>query len=256
MDGDLVILRMLAVYEPQHERDLLRQAAASATFPIELVEANDAAAACAALSNGVIDIALLDCAIAPGARAAVVSAARKTPRPPFMVLTATPGTAAARLSAAEAAVDGVVSKPGGLAEARDLVERCIRARRVSRVLLVDDSSTMRSIVRKILASSRFPLEISEAEEGVEALRQIATGRFDIVFLDYNMPGLNGIETLAEIKRQYPRLEVVMITSTAEDAVAERARGAGAAAFIKKPFYPADIDAVLHGIFGLRPAKEN
>ncbi len=172
-----------------------------------------------------------------------------------MVLTATPGTAAARLSAAEAAVDGVVSKPGGLAEARDLVERCIRARRVSRVLLVDDSSTMRSIVRKILASSRFPLEISEAEEGVEALRQIATGRFDIVFLDYNMPQSDGRATLAEIKRQYPRLEVVMITSTAEDAVAERARGAGAAAFIKKPFYPADIDAVLHGIFGLRPAKE-
>ena len=64
---------------------------------------------------------------------------------------------------------------------------------------------MRSIVRKILVASRFRLEIAEAQEGIEALKQIATGKFDLVFLDYNMPGLNGVETLAEIKRQYPNL---------------------------------------------------
>lgn len=255
MDGDLAFLRMLAVYGQEHERDLLRQAAAAATFPIEMVEASDAASARAALAGNTIDIAFLDCAIAPPERAAVISAARASAQPPFVILTATAGSAAANLSAEEASVDGVVPKPNGLDEARDLMERCIRARRKSRVLLVDDSSTMRSIVRKILASSRFPLEVSEAQEGVEALRQIASGKFDIVFLDYNMPGLNGVETLAEIKRQYPRLEVVMITSTAEEAVAERARAAGAAAFIKKPFYPADIDAVLHRIFGLRTAKK-
>jgi CheY-like chemotaxis protein len=255
MDGDLAFLRMLAVYGREDDRDLLRQAAASASFPIEVVEASDAMSARAALAGKNIDIAFLDCAIAPSERAAFVSAAREAAKPPFVILTATAGTAAANLSPEQASVDGVVPKPNGLAEARDLVERCIRARR-SRVLLVDDSATMRSIVRKILASSRFPLEVFEAQEGVEALRQIASGKFDIVFLDYNMPGLNGVETLAEIKRQYPKLEVVMITSTAEEAVAERARAAGAAAFIKKPFYPADIDAVLHRIFGLRPANKS
>lgn len=247
---------MLAVCGQEHERDLLRQAAAAASFPIEIVEAVDVASARAALAGNPIDIAFLDCAIAPPERAAFISAARAAARPPFVILTATAGSAATNLSPEEASVDGVVTKPTGLDEARALVERCIRARRKSRVLLVDDSATMRSIVRKILASSRFPLEVLEAQEGVEALRQIGSGKFDIVFLDYNMPGLNGVETLAEIKRQYPRLEVVMITSTAEEAVAERARAAGAAAFIKKPFYPSDIDAVLHGILGLRSAKKN
>jgi len=135
-----------------------------------------------------------------------------------------------------------------------VIERCIRVRLPSRVLVVDDSATMRGIVRKLLSASRFRLEIAEAPEGIEALKQCSSGSFDFVFLDYNMPGLNGIETLAEIKRQYPRTEVVMMTSTQDDAVAERAQAAGAAAFLKKPFYAADIDAVLHSIYGLRTSK--
>jgi CheY-like chemotaxis protein len=121
----------------------------------------------------------------------------------------------------------------------------------SHVLVVDDSATMRNIVRKLLTGIRFPLEIAEAEEGIAALKQIASGRFDFVFLDYSMPGLNGIETLSEIKRQYPKVQVVIMTSVQDEAVAERARAAGAAAFLRKPFYPADIDAVLQGIYGLR-----
>jgi CheY-like chemotaxis protein len=123
-----------------------------------------------------------------------------------------------------------------------------------RALIVDDSGTMRSIVRKILLASRFRLEVFDAQEGYEALEQIRTGKFDLVFLDYNMPGLNGIETLSEIKREFPRTEVVLMTSTPDEAMAERARAAGAAAFLKKPFYPSDIDAVLHRLFGIRASE--
>jgi CheY-like chemotaxis protein len=119
------------------------------------------------------------------------------------------------------------------------------------VLVVDDSGTMRSIVRKILSGSRYALEVSEAEEGIAALVQVKTGNFDMVLLDYNMPGLNGLETLAEIKRESPRIAVVMMTSTVDDAIADRARAAGAAAFLKKPFFPKDIDAVLERFYGLK-----
>jgi DNA-binding NtrC family response regulator len=72
-----------------------------------------------------------------------------------------------------------------------------------------------------------------------------------VFLDYNMPGLNGLETLAEIKRHSPDLEVVIMTSNASLPIVEQARRTGAAGFLKKPFYPADIDTILQRIFGLR-----
>jgi CheY-like chemotaxis protein len=117
--------------------------------------------------------------------------------------------------------------------------------------MVDDSPTMRTIVRKILGHCRFPLEIAEAAEGIEALKQIGVGKFEFVFLDYNMPGLNGFEMLSEIKRQYPRIGVFMMSSAQDEALAEKARVAGAAAFLKKPFYPADIDAVLYTFHGLQ-----
>ena len=71
----------------------------------------------------------------------------------------------------------------------------------TRVLIVDDSKTIRSIVRKILLASRFALDVQEAEEGIAALNQLRAGNFGMVFLDYNMPGLNGVETLSEIKRE-------------------------------------------------------
>ena len=69
--------------------------------------------------------------------------------------------------------------------------------------MVDDSGTMRSIVRKILSASRFALEVQEAEEGIAALGLLRTGNFGIVFLDYNMPGLNGFETLSESNVKFP-----------------------------------------------------
>jgi CheY-like chemotaxis protein len=142
-----------------------------------------------------------------------------------------------------------VSEPAEPAEVKDMIDRLYRARQTRRVLLVDDSPVMRGIVRKILAASRFRLDLAEAAEGHAALQQIRNGGFDLVLLDYNMPGLNGEETLAEIRREHPHLEVVMISSTANGTLADRARAAGAAAFLKKPFYPADMDAVLERLFG-------
>jgi CheY-like chemotaxis protein len=84
-----------------------------------------------------------------------------------------------------------------------------------------------------------------------ALKQIDDGKFDIVFLDDLMPELGGLETLVAIKHRYPKTQVVLMMSTNDEKFGERARAAGAAAFLKKPFYSADVDAVLRSYFGLR-----
>jgi CheY-like chemotaxis protein len=94
------------------------------------------------------------------------------------------------------------------------------------------------------------LDIYEAEEGNAALYQLRGGNFGMVFLDYNMPGLNGFETLSEIKRESPNVAVVMMTAKMDEAMADRARASGALSFLKEPFYPADIDAVLTRFYGL------
>jgi DNA-binding NarL/FixJ family response regulator len=64
-----------------------------------------------------------------------------------------------------------------------------------------------------------------------------------------MPGFNGIETLKEIRRHKQDVAVVLMTSILDGALAERTHAAGAFAFLKKPFYPADIDAILELISG-------
>jgi CheY-like chemotaxis protein len=183
-----------------------------------------------------------------------VAAARAAKPPPF-IIAVMPTADGHAVPAGTSAVDGIVVKPASPQAAKAMINRCVRVRLKNRVLVVDDSSTMRGIVRKILSASRFNLEIAEAHEGIEALKQIGSGRFDVAIVDYNMPGLNGVETVSEIKRQHPRLGVVLMTSTPDDTIVEKARDAGAEAVLKKPFYASDIDAVLYSVFGLRaPAR--
>ena len=234
---------MLVVGAAQSDQELWRQATAMASVPIDFATHAPASAASALAKDGA-DICVLDAALPDADKAAVIKAARATKPAPLVFVSAPRGSA--RLDG----IDGTLSKPATVDEARKLVEICIRAKMPTRVLIVDDSGTMRSIVRKILSASRFELDIHEAAEGIAALEQLRNGKFGMVFLDYNMPGLNGFETLSEIKRESPNVAVVMMTSTVDNAIADRAHASGALAFLKKPFYPADIDAVLERYYGL------
>ena len=240
MSGDLVSLRMIIVSAYRPMRELWRQGAALATVPIEIIDA-DASEARAALLRGGADIVVLDSDLSEADRNAAIGTARKIHPPPYIAMACPPG---------HPRPDGVgvLAKPSTAEDARREVARCVRMRLPTRVLVVDDSGTMRSIVRKILLASRYTMDISEASEGIAALNHLGTQKVDVVMLDYNMPGFNGIETLAEIKRVAPRVAVVMMTSTVDDVVRARAESSGAAGFLKKPFYPADLDTILDRIY--------
>src|SRR5206468_2664956 len=100
----------------------------------------------------------------------LLAATRSTKPSPFVFIVAANESEAAVLASATK-VDGVVVKPATRKQAKSLLERCGQLRLPRRILL-DDSATMRGIVRKILTASRFQLEISEAPEGFDALKQI------------------------------------------------------------------------------------
>jgi CheY-like chemotaxis protein len=123
-----------------------------------------------------------------------------------------------------------------------------------RVLLVDDSPIFLKIMRKVLASSVFHLDISDERRGEVALVRCGSERFDVVFLDVNMPGLNGLATLARLKREHPGSKVVMISAEHNPAHERDALKLGAAAVMYKPFFPTEIDDVIHRLFGLRSPK--
>lgn len=247
MSGDLVSLHLMVIAAAQPDQELWRRGAAMATVPTE-VSVCDPASAVAALAKGATDICVLDNSLADTDKTAVIRAARAARPAPLVFVAMSNG------GARPDGIDGVLHKPSNIDEARKLAEICIRARVPTRVLIVDDSGTMRSIVRKILSASRFALDIYEAAEGVAALAEVRSGNFGMVFLDYNMPGLNGFETLSELKREHPHVAVVMMTSTVDNMIADRAYAAGADAFLKKPFYPADIDTVLERYYGLHAVR--
>lgn len=247
---DIVSLRTLFVSDSESEAHLVRQGAGRTSLPVDFSHITQAAVSRIGMAD--VDLVLIDEAVTPSTRTAVVQAAKASSRPPVTLLLVT--NPAHTPDVSDAVPDGLLAKPNSADAATQALARCSRLRVPSRVLVVDDSSTMRGIVRKILSGSRFPLDIAEAAEGFAALREIGLGNVDFVMLDYNMPGLNGIETLSEIKRLNPRVEVVMISATPDEDIAQKARTAGAAAFLKKPFYPADIDAILHRIFGLQAQR--
>ncbi len=123
-----------------------------------------------------------------------------------------------------------------------------------RVLLVDDSAISLKVMRKVLASSVFHLNIEEAHSGTETVRRCNSEAFDVVFLDVNMPGLNGFATLGHLMHANPQAKVVMISAEYSAPREREALALGAAATMRKPFFPTEIDAVLHRIFGLQSPK--
>lgn len=247
MSDDLVSLRLLLVAAAPPREDLWREGAAQASLPIEF-DAYDAAAAKAALSRGGVDICVLDGAMADADMASVIKAARRVKSSMPLILNSAP-----RGSARIDSVDGVLPIPANADDACKLVEICIRARMPTQVLVAGDSDALRRIVRKLLAASRFELDIYEAVDSSATLGKLQRSGFSIVFLDANMPGLNGADNLMRIKRQNPDVKIVMMATEVEKTASERRRLARVLV-LRMPFYQADIDIVLERYFGLHGAK--
>ena len=83
---------------------------------------------------------------------------------------------------------------------------------MSRTLIVEDSAIYRKLLKETLRS-RFPsMEIIEAENGEEAMKQVSAHPPDLVFMDIKLPGENGLELTGKIKTKYPGVKVIILTS--------------------------------------------
>ena len=77
-------------------------------------------------------------------------------------------------------------------------------------------------------------DLTSAKSGDEALDILEVKKFDIIFLDENMPGLSGLETLTILKEKYPNTPVIMITKSEEESIMEEAIGSKIADYLIKP----------------------
>ncbi|MDP1558347.1 MAG: chemotaxis response regulator CheY [Nitrosomonas sp.] len=116
-------------------------------------------------------------------------------------------------------------------------------------LVVDDFSTMRRIVRNLLKELGF-VNVEEAEDGVVALRKLQDGDFDFIVSDWNMPNMDGLTMLKQIRatEALKKIPVLMVTAEAKKENIVAAAQAGASGYIVKPFTAATLDEKLNKIF--------
>ena len=118
-----------------------------------------------------------------------------------------------------------------------------------KILVVDDFSTMRRIVRNLLKELGFS-NVDEAEDGVDALKKLRAETFDFVVSDWNMPNMTGIDLLREIRKDnaLKHLPVLMVTAEAKKENIIEAAQAGASGYVVKPFTAVTLDEKLKKIF--------
>ena len=118
-----------------------------------------------------------------------------------------------------------------------------------KILVVDDFSTMRRIVRNLLKELGFT-NVHEAEDGIDALKKLRAETFDFVVSDWNMPNMTGIDLLREIRKDptLKHLPVLMVTAEAKKENIIEAAQAGASGYVVKPFTAITLDEKLKKIF--------
>ena len=106
------------------------------------------------------------------------------------------------------------------------------------ILIVDDDPLIRKLITTTLQDVAG-FDLQEAGDGLAALEAATTSRPDIVFLDYDMPRLNGIETCRRLRSDPTTADatIIMLTAMSDTPAQERAVGAGADLFLTKPFSP-------------------
>jgi two-component system, chemotaxis family, chemotaxis protein CheY len=112
-------------------------------------------------------------------------------------------------------------------------------------LVVEDSPTMRQLV--VFALARIPgLKVTEAEDGVDALRKLAVGKFDIVVTDINMPIMDGLKLVKRIRNDavHKLVPIVVITTESAEEDRNRAMSLGATAYLTKPIQAVTIIATV------------
>src|SRR4051812_33795479 len=142
MSGDLLTLRMLFVAAPGAADELWREATALASLPIDL-SVTDPANASAKLTSALFDVVIFDAGIGAAERGVIVNSTRASRPAPLVCALAPSGADTLE------GVSVIFPVPANAAAIGAICERCIGMRLPKRVLVVDDSKTMRSIVRKI-----------------------------------------------------------------------------------------------------------
>lgn len=110
------------------------------------------------------------------------------------------------------------------------------------LLIVDDEVVLRQLLKKILAREGY--QIHTSEDGCAALEFLESNQVDIVITDMKMPGMDGMELMRRVKKQYPKVGVIFMTAFGNTVTVKDALLNGADEYITKPFRSYEISMVV------------
>jgi two-component system chemotaxis response regulator CheY len=119
------------------------------------------------------------------------------------------------------------------------------------ILIVDDSPTIRRMVRASLTQLGGSVEFVEAGSGLEAIERLALGAIRLMVLDLNMPDMHGLEVLGFVRshQKYRNVPIIVLTTRGDDASRSAALQAGATAYLTKPFAPQALATEVRQLLG-------
>lgn len=107
-----------------------------------------------------------------------------------------------------------------------------------KILIIDDSGFSRKVLRKILEADNY--SVVEATDGLTALEVYMMESPDAVFLDLNMPGLNGLEVLEQLVKLNPKIRIAIASADIQESTKSLAMEAGATLYVNKPLYEENV----------------
>ena len=122
----------------------------------------------------------------------------------------------------------------------------------NRVLFVDDEEAVRLSWNRYLSQNGF--DVTTAEDGQRAVKQLSNAPVDVVISDLRMPGLDGLELLAWVHDKKPDTKFILLTGYGNDEVERKARALGAFEYLNKPISPEALSAIITGALIAEKAK--
>ena len=123
-----------------------------------------------------------------------------------------------------------------------------------RILIVEDSATMRALLVSALENLPMPVKVTEAESGFGALRSLPRESFDLIVTDINMPDINmpdinGLELVSFVKSNpaYRSIPLVIVSTESSERDRDKGLGLGADAYLVKPFTPEALRQVVEDL---------
>jgi len=244
-------LKVLVVDDSVTMQGIFSEIAEASPIPFEVIRAHSGQECMEFLKRGGIHLAFIDVNMPDMTGMEAVGAARYEGIKTFVTLMSSNPSKRRMQLARNLKVYEFLAKPFKPEAVYTVLRTYCTVTTPTSALIVDDSATVRRLIAKVVTSSVFNIDVTEAADGQKALDACDTGDFNVIVLDCNMPGLNGLETLERLLERDPKVKVIMMSGQRNQERRQWALDRGAIAFLYKPFYPEDIDRELHALFNLK-----